>query len=195
MNAQVTRAELIRVARIAFAERGYAAVKLGEVARAAQATTGAIYHHFGGKEGLLLGVGEHVEREVVAAIGARVPRDASPWEAIAAAAAATLDLCSRSEVAAIIFREAPNTLGAAAWRDVEMRYGLGGLQALFAQAADAGELDPADPALVTRLFMAALIEAVEMKVEAGERGTEANVQAAVDRLMAAFRRPTPRVSK
>lgn len=125
---------------------------------------------------------------MVAAIGARVPRDTTPWDAIGAAAAATLDLCSRPEVAAIIFREAPNTLGAAAWREVEMRYGLGGLQALFARVADAGELEPADPALVTRLFMAALIEAVEVRIERKESGTGTGEQIAVDRLISAFRK-------
>lgn len=187
MNAQATRAEIIRVARAAFASQGYVAVKLEDVARGAQATTGAIYHHFGGKAGLLLAVGEHVEQEVVAAIGARVPRDAAPWEAIRAVATATLDLCSRPEVARIIFKEAPNVLGAVAWREVEMRYGLGGLEALFQCASEAGQLTPAEPALVTRLVMAALIEAVETIVESGGEAQVKATHLAVDRLLEAFR--------
>ena len=188
LNALATRAEIIGVARAAFTAKGYAAVKLEDVARSAHATTGAIYHHFGGKSGLLLAVGEHVEQEVVAAIGARVPPGAPPWEAIEAAARATVDLCSRPEVARIIFKEAPNVLGTAAWREVEMRYGLGGFQALFERASDAGQLAPDNPALVTRLVMAALIEAVNSIVESG--GEPAKAEAADDaigRLLGAFR--------
>ena len=158
------------------------------MARAAHATTGAIYHHFGGKAGLLLAVGEHVEQEVVAAIGARVPADADPWEAIRAAAMATLDLCSQPEVARIIFKECPNTLGTVAWREVEMRYGLGGLEALFRRAADAKELHPAEPRLVTRLFISALIEAVDIIVEDDEESGVEAAGIAIDRLLDAFRR-------
>jgi AcrR family transcriptional regulator len=188
LSAQATRAEIIAVARAAFTAKGYAAVKLEDVARSAHATTGAIYHHFGGKAGLLLAVGEHVEQEVVAAIGALVPPGASPWEAIDAAARATLDLCSRPEVARIIFKEAPNVLGTAAWREVEMRYGLGGLQALFQRASDAGQLVPDNPALVTRLVMAGLIEAVESIVDSGGESAQAEAaHAAISRLLGAFR--------
>lgn len=186
VSAQSTRAEIIHVARAAFASQGYAAVKLEEVARGAQATTGAIYHHFGGKAGLLLAVGEHVEQEVVAAISARVPRGAAPWEAIRAVATATLDLCSRPDVARIIFKEAPNVLGARAWREVEMRYGLGGLEALFRRVSDAGQLTPPEPALVTRLVMAALIEAVEAVVESDTEAVVEAIKLAVDRLLKAF---------
>lgn len=126
-----------------------------------------------------------MEREVVTAIGARVPADATAWQAVEAAAVATLALCARPEVAAIIFRECPNVLGAAAWRAVEMRYGLGALQTLFDRAAAAGSLRPADPALVTRLFMAALIEAVEAIVDDPARTDAAH--AALERLIEAFR--------
>ena len=184
----------MRAARAGFAERGYAAVTLDEVARAAHATTGAVYHHFGGKAGLLLAVGEQVEREIAAAIGARIPAGASPWEAIAAATEATLDLCTRPEVARIIFEECPNTLGAAAWREVEMRYGLGGLHAMFRRAADAGELQPPDPELVTRVFMAGLTEAVAAIVEDGSTERARGSRAVAARLLEAFRArpPAPR---
>ena len=186
VNAQATRAEIVRVARAAFASDGYTAVRLEDVAGTAHATTGAIYHHFGGKAGLLRAVGEHVELEVVAEIGARMPAGAPPWAAIHAAAAATLDVCSRPDVARIIFKEAPNVLGATAWREVEMRYGLGGLETLFRRASDAGQLTPADPALVTRLVMASLTEAVEMIVEDGGPARREFAVAAVARILSAF---------
>lgn len=111
--------------------------------RATRATTGAIYHHFGGKSGLLLAVAESVEQEVLDAIRRSAPATALSWDLIRHAVSATLDLCSRPEVARIIFVEAPSVLGAAAWREVELRYALGGLEALFGRLAAAGELLPA----------------------------------------------------
>lgn len=78
-------------------------------------------------------------------------------------------------------------LGAVAWREVEMRYGLGGLEALFRRASEAGQLTPAEPALVTRLFMAALVEAAETIVESNTSAQIEATRLAVERLLDAFR--------
>lgn len=187
VNARATRAEIIRAGREAFAARGYASVPLDEIARAAHATTGAVYHHFGGKSGLLLAVAESVEQELLDAIRAEAPPNATCWESIYYAVGATLDLCSRPSIARIIFVDAPNVLGLVAWREVEMRYGLGGLHALFRQAAKAGELGPTDPALVARLVMAALIEAVQAIVEDGSGASLEAARDAMNRLIDGFR--------
>jgi AcrR family transcriptional regulator len=186
LNANATKAAIIKAARAAFVAQSYAEVKLDAIARSAHATTGAIYHHFGGKAELLLAVGESVEQEVVVAISARIPSNAAPWEAIRAAAAATIELCSQPEVANIIFKEAPSVLGAAAWRAVEMRYGLGGLHVLFSRAAAQGELRPNEPALVARLVMAALVAAVEEVLEAPDSHRAGAVQETVRRMLDAF---------
>lgn len=58
-----TRGRLVAAASDLFAQRGYHAVSTEAVASAADRTTGALYAHFGGKEGLLLAVLEEwVER-------------------------------------------------------------------------------------------------------------------------------------
>jgi AcrR family transcriptional regulator len=49
-----TRARLLQAARRLFAERGYHAASLDHVSARAGCTKGALYHHFGSKEGLLL---------------------------------------------------------------------------------------------------------------------------------------------
>ncbi|MGN9837509.1 TetR/AcrR family transcriptional regulator [Nonomuraea sp. H19] len=49
-----TRARLIDAAADLFARKGFHAVSAEAVAEAADRTTGALYNHFGGKEGLLL---------------------------------------------------------------------------------------------------------------------------------------------
>lgn len=69
-----------------------------------------------------------------------------------------------------------------------MRYGLGGLEALSRRAAEAGQLAPNDPALVTRLVMAALIAACGEIVEGGAERRVAAAHEAVRRLLGSFRR-------
>ena len=48
-----------------FGARGFDEVTVGELAKAAQVTTGAIYHHFGSKLGLYAFVREDVERRLL----------------------------------------------------------------------------------------------------------------------------------
>jgi AcrR family transcriptional regulator len=49
-----TRARLLAAARTVFAQRGYHAASLDLISERAGCTKGALYHHFGSKEGLLL---------------------------------------------------------------------------------------------------------------------------------------------
>jgi AcrR family transcriptional regulator len=53
-----TRRELVEAAGKAFAAEGFHAASLDKIARQAGYTTGAIYHHFGGKDELFLAVFE-----------------------------------------------------------------------------------------------------------------------------------------
>ena len=55
-----TRAKLIKAARKAFAEKGFAAASMDDLTAEAGLTRGALYHNFGDKKGLLAAV-EFVE--------------------------------------------------------------------------------------------------------------------------------------
>src|SRR3954447_22787886 len=61
-----TRARLIAAAADLFARKGFHATSAEAVASAADRTTGALYDHFGGKEGLLVGLLERwVEQTII----------------------------------------------------------------------------------------------------------------------------------
>jgi len=55
-HAAQTRAALLDAALAVFAERGFAAAQLEDIARRAQVTRGALYHHFDGKPALFRAV-------------------------------------------------------------------------------------------------------------------------------------------
>ena len=61
MTGQERRAQLLDVGRSVFAEVGYEAASIEEIAKRAQITKPVVYEHFGGKEGLYAVV---VDREV-----------------------------------------------------------------------------------------------------------------------------------
>ena len=74
-----TRAKLVRAARRAFAEKGYAAASMDELTAEAGLTRGALYHNFGGKEGLLRAVVEQLDAEMVARLRAAGERAETAW--------------------------------------------------------------------------------------------------------------------
>src|SRR5688572_33147706 len=93
-RGEPTRAELLRVARALFAERGYAGVGTEEIVKRARVTRGALYHHFADKRDLFRAVHEELEARLVAAIATALgdaPTD-DPIEAMRIATGAFLDL-------------------------------------------------------------------------------------------------------
>lgn len=107
MSARERREQLVGVARSVFAERGYEATTIEEIAERAGVSKPVIYQHFGGKEGLYAVV---VDREVrfltdsiAHAFAARNPQDVA--EAAAEAFLAYVE--EREEGFLILIRDAP----------------------------------------------------------------------------------------
>lgn len=73
-----TRARLLAAAADLFALKGFHAVSAEAVADAADRTTGALYSHFGNKEGLLLALMEDWLTETADALGAELTNRADP---------------------------------------------------------------------------------------------------------------------
>lgn len=53
-EAQITRENVLSAALQVFSQHGYSATRLEDIAKAAEVTRGAIYHHFGNKEELYI---------------------------------------------------------------------------------------------------------------------------------------------
>jgi AcrR family transcriptional regulator len=75
------RQEILSAALTAFVEKGFAAATIDDVRRLSGASTGSIYHHFGGKEGLAAalyveGLGEYQQGFLERLRAARGPEEA-----------------------------------------------------------------------------------------------------------------------
>src|SRR5919197_3631810 len=93
-----TRSALETAARELFAERGYQAVPADEIVKAAGVSRGALYHHYGDKQGLFRAVFENVERELTEQVATAVADEPEVWQGMLRGLSAFLDACERQDV-------------------------------------------------------------------------------------------------
>jgi AcrR family transcriptional regulator len=156
-----TRTLLIDSARKLFASKGFNAVSTEAIVAAAGVTRGALYHQFDDKAALFAAVYEQVEQELVADVGQRIvaTNPADQLQAMRTGARLFLDLVSAPDVQQIVLIDAPAVLGWEQWRSVGMKYGLGIIEAMLAQAI-ADEVIPDQPLRATaHVLLATLDEA------------------------------------
>jgi AcrR family transcriptional regulator len=155
-NIEATRAALLSVARRHFGREGYSNAELARIAADARVTTGALYHHFGSKQGLFLAVAEDLEAEMLAAASAVV--DDNPWRRLRLGFEELIDLCASAAVQRIIFVEAPQVVGPDAWRKIELQYAFGALRNVLTALVDAKIIKPYPIDLIARTLLALLHE-------------------------------------
>lgn len=119
-----TRAALIEAARALFTERGYAAVSLEEIVRAAGVTRGALYHHFEDKQDLFRAIIEEIEAEIDQQVMAADSEDLPVPKRLQAALDAFLEACLRPDVLRILLLDGPSVLGWQAWREIDAGHAL-----------------------------------------------------------------------
>ncbi|HJQ48278.1 MAG TPA: TetR/AcrR family transcriptional regulator [Amycolatopsis sp.] len=187
-----TKAALVAAARELFTARGYHAVPAAEIVRAAGVTRGALYHHFGDKQGLFRAVIEEIEGEVTAEIGAALDGAEDPVLAMATALNMFLDACLREDVRQLTLADAPAVLGWSAFRELEAEYGLGLLVDAFTRFADAGLLVSQPLRTLAQLVLSTVMEAAHMIAEAADpAATRGEVEQVLGVWFAALLRPPP----
>ena len=160
-RSATTRAALVRAARVLFAERGVTGVGTEAVVAAAGVTRGALYHQFADKTELFEAVYEAIEEDLAGRLGERVVAAGAsdPIELMTLGANAWLDACGEQEVQQIVLLDGPAVLGWQRWREIGMRYGLGLVEGLLAQAIEVGRIAPQPVRALTHVLVGALDEA------------------------------------
>lgn len=179
---------MIAAARRLFGRRGYADVAAEEIVRAAGVTRGALYHHFGGKKGLLEAVYEQIEAEATqraakVVLGSEIT---SPLAAMRAGIEVFLDDCAEPEMQRIVLRDAPAALGWERWREIAAANGLGLIEASLAAAIDAGEVRPLPVRATAHLLLGALDEAAMLFARSEDPEARAEVTAVLLALLEGF---------
>lgn len=166
-----TRALLIDAGRKLFADKGFNDVSTQAIVAAAGVTRGALYHQFDDKVGLFAAVYEQVEQQLVEDIAGQImalqPLD--PLETMQAGARLFLDGCAAPDVQQIVLIDAPAVLGWDRWRAVGVKYGLGVIEGMLAQAISEGAI-PEQPLRPTaHVLLGALDEAALFVSRADDR--------------------------
>ena len=184
-----TRRALLDAAREQFTARGFTGTGREQVAAAAGVTRGALYHHFGTKEGLFRAVVEELELGLVEQVAAVAGEGGNPVDELRRGCLAFLDACLEPAVRRIVLLEAPVVLGWDAWREIDARYGLALVRAGLAGAFDELGLDPATVDPLAHLLLGALNEAALLVATADDPARArdevgATVTLLLDRLLA-----------
>ena len=168
-SGAATRADLMRVARALFAERGYAGVGTEEIVARANVTRGALYHHFADKKDLFRAVHEELEQELVARVGEQIAGIEDPWELAVTGVRAFLDACQNDDaLRQIALVDAPAVLGWEEWRAIDARYGLGLVTFGLRNGMDAGVFRERDVTPLAHLLIGAMTEAALMVANASD---------------------------
>ena len=106
-----TRSKLIASARRAFGTVGYADASMDDFAAEVGLTRGAIYHHFGGKDGLLEAVVMQIDAEMTARLNAVSAGADNPWRGFVNECVAYIEMALEPEIQRILHRDGPAILG------------------------------------------------------------------------------------
>ncbi|WP_062216564.1 TetR/AcrR family transcriptional regulator [Streptomyces sp. NBRC 109706] len=182
-----TRSALVREARALFAARGYGAVGLAEVVRAAGVTKGALYHHFDSKAALFRAVLEQVQREVGERVAERAEEQSGVWGQLTAGCAAFLDASADPEVQRVMLVDGPAVLGWNEWRALDEATSARHLSEALAGAIEAGEIPRQPVAPLTRLLSGAMNETALWLASSGRPEDLRDARAALARLLEGLR--------
>jgi AcrR family transcriptional regulator len=110
-QSELTRDAIVKAARKLFAARGYANTNTEDLVKKVGLTRGALYHHFGDKEGLFHAVANDVRRDVCAQIAEAIVGPGDDWERLRRGCEAFLRACLARDVQQIFILDCPAVLG------------------------------------------------------------------------------------
>src|SRR5271155_4078840 len=120
---QATVAAILAGARALFAERGFEATSIDDIALAAGVTKGAVYHHFPSKEAIFVEVLDAVHRDVAnAPPPPEVHNITDPIDMIAVGLLAYLKAVCEPPAKRILLIDGPVVIGWARWREIDDAY-------------------------------------------------------------------------
>lgn len=179
-QAAETERGLRAAARELFAEHGFSAVSLEQVAVAAQVTRGAVYHHFANKRGLFEAVLSDAQAMIAEAVAQAAPGEG--WQALEEGSVAYLRAAVHPDVRRIVLVDGPAVVGWDVWR----RTDADNSARLLEKVLDTLEDLAVDAAAAGALLSGAMNEAA-LWIAGG--GASPLAEAALRRMISSLRRP------
>jgi AcrR family transcriptional regulator len=186
---EATTRQLIEIAREHFTRDGYANAATEEIVAQAGVTRGALYHHFGSKEGLFLAVLHQVQQEIGAQVEEAVGNLTETWDILKVGSRAFLQASLAPQVRRILLIDAPAVVGWEAWRQADAEGAFPTLQVVLAQLQSKGELQGLSIDALAYLLSGAMNEAALWIAQAEQQDTALeSAVSALDALIDGLRR-------
>ena len=166
-----TRAALLATARQVISELGYVHASMDDLTARAGLTRGALYHHFGDKQGLLAAVVAQIDAEMDARLQAISDAASDPGEGLRQA---YLRMAREPHIQRIVLRAARAVLGGAS--PEAQQHCVASLQQLLAGLIQQQVVAEADPWALAAMVHGSLTEAA-FWVAQGEEGDARLAQA------------------
>ncbi|MBM4781418.1 MAG: TetR/AcrR family transcriptional regulator, partial [Archangiaceae bacterium] len=163
-------------------------VEVVPICEAAGLTTGALYHHFGNRNGLLRAVVEAVAESVATKAAKAMEGIDDDWEQLRAGVHCVLDCCLEDEVR-VTYNEAPSIVGLDEWRRIEeSKTGVLLVTTLLRLQQD-GLLKPLSIELLAAMVKGAIVEgAMTITRSSKPKRTRAEAGELLDALLESVRR-------
>lgn len=118
-QTEATRRKLVETARQLFTQHGYAATATEVIVAQADVTRGALYHHFGSKEGLFHAVIYEVLRDAAMQIETATKGITDAWEQFIVGCHKLLEISLEPAMRQIVLIDAPAVVGDELWKDTQ----------------------------------------------------------------------------
>ncbi|MED4754843.1 TetR/AcrR family transcriptional regulator [Brevibacillus choshinensis] len=157
---KATIRKLTEVARVYFSDQGYADASMEDMVKEAGLTRGALYHHFGSKEGLFHAVLEMVQTEVAERVETEAAKSEDMWEQLLLGCHAFVSAAIESPNRRIMLIDGPSVLGWETWRKMNQQNSMRLLHDQLQLMKEYGYLKPVSITSLTHLLSGAMNEAI-----------------------------------
>ena len=187
-RALTNKERLVAQARRLFAENGYAAVSVDEVAAAAGLTKGAVYYQFKDKTDLFRAACDAVMADVARYVDlSTMAESPHPLEEIIVGGSKMFDAYEAADARRLLLIDGPSVLGFQPWIALQEPVCIGLIAHAMGHLAEAGLLDEAVvPTLSHLVFGAFVLGALRIAVAADPAAASLEVRAATLTLIRGF---------
>ncbi len=172
-----------------FATFGYKATSTEALVKEAGLTRGALYHHFGSKQGLFEAVVRIVQGRLTRAVATASAEERDPWDAFVSGCRAWLAEATEPTIRQILLLDAPAVLGWERWLSLDAEGGARLLREGIAGLVGDGLVAAPDQEALVQLLNGAMNQAALWVAYAPERGAAlAASTATLEQLLEGLRR-------
>lgn len=150
-----TTEKFLLIGRELFAQKGYAGTSTPEIVKAAGVTRGALYHHFGDKQGLFRAVIDHEAGLVAEDIKANSIESDNARDALLDGSLAYFDAMAVEGRAELLLIEGPAVLGFETMSEIDHKHGGNELKIGLDTAIEYGALAPMPTLQMAEILSAA----------------------------------------